>query len=35
VRSREVAHEYTRRLLLATEGYTRGGTNRSESEQGA
>ncbi|BAN22978.1 ABC transporter ATP-binding protein [Caballeronia insecticola] len=24
VRSRDVAHEYTRRLLLATEGYTRG-----------
>ncbi|BBP96075.1 ABC transporter ATP-binding protein [Burkholderia sp. SFA1] len=35
VRSRDVAHEYTRRLLLATEGYTRGDGARLESEQGA
>ncbi|SAL21991.1 ABC transporter [Caballeronia cordobensis] len=35
VRSRDVAHEYTRRLLLATEGYTRGDGTRLESEQGA
>ncbi|SAL63055.1 ABC transporter [Caballeronia peredens] len=30
VRSRDVAHEYTRRLLLATEGYTRGSGARLE-----
>ncbi|KND54462.1 Dipeptide transport ATP-binding protein DppF [Candidatus Paraburkholderia kirkii] len=35
VRSRQVAHEYTRRLLLATEDYTRESGTRLEREQGA
>jgi peptide/nickel transport system ATP-binding protein len=34
VRSRDVAHEYTRRLLLATEGYTRDSATRLEREPG-
>ncbi|SAK58681.1 ABC transporter [Caballeronia temeraria] len=35
VRSHDVAHEYTRRLLLATQGYTRENGTRVAPEQGA
>jgi peptide/nickel transport system ATP-binding protein len=35
VRSHDVAHEYTRRLLRATEGYTRKGATRAGPVQGA
>ena len=34
VRSRNVEHEYTRRLLLATQGYTRESATRLEREPG-